>query len=345
VTSVYDPSVSSTKTLTVLATPVVTSVQVFRPDGQVVTANVYRGTAALPDKNLVVFTGQAVGVNVSGPFATDSVNWTIVSGPGALVGASIIDSPFPGIGGSSAYSVGYIGPVGFPLTAVPVTLRATSFEDPSKFTDVTFNLLGDPSGSVVTGISVLPNYPASQVPATTPASVDTNYWMPGTASQRTNVRRSTVIKTSTAGSGLGYALGSTLSVVSGASIASLTAIPVGGSQTDKYYNLIRNGNQSGWVVVRATSVHDPSKFKESGYYFRPQVFSIMALTQFAGPILNPVSPFDKANVLRIYNGGALTEPVTITSVNCTVAPSIEPQFGPFAEPDVNGRAITFSRIQ
>jgi Bacterial Ig-like domain (group 2) len=340
-TSTYDPSVSSTKIFIVAATPVVTSVQVYRPDGLAVTASVYRGTTTLPEKNLVVFTGRALGTNVPGLFATDSVNWSIVSGPGTLADAGLIDNPFPGIGGSYAYSASYIAPP-FPLTIVPVTLRATSFEDPNKFTDVTFQILPDPASSVVQSVILIGGYDAASVPAVNASDIDTNYYMPGANSVSFDIRRTFILKSSISGGGLGWTSGTTVSVVAGNSIASLIPIPIpSGYPGESYFNLTRNGTAGGWVVVRSTSVFDPTKFKEIAYYFKPQVFSLMAVTQTWGP--NPFGvPVGRSdNVLRVHNAGFPTVPIVITSaVNVSVYPLEEPPVPQPAEIDpANGRTI------
>lgn len=339
-TSIYDPTKSATKTITVLATPVVTAVNVYRPDGQVVTADVYRGTSALPEKNVVIFTGRAVGTNVPGQFASDAVNWSIVSGPGSL------GTPFgfPGVGEDPFYSVSYIAPAGPPSSPTPVTLRATSFEDPSKFTDVTFNILPEPLPGTVLFVGLTGGYEASQVPAMTPASIDTNYFMAGPNASTFDVRRTTILKSQVSGGSTGLTAGTMTTIVSGSSIATLIPIPIQpGYPGQSFYSLTRTpaGNAGGWVVVRSESIFSPGIYKEIAYYFKPQVFSIMALKQTWGPNPFGVPVGTRNNVLRVHNGGAPTDPIVVSAtLNCTVQPLREPPVPQPAEIDgVNGREI------
>lgn len=342
-TSVYDPSKTSTRTFTVVATPVVTAVNIYRPDGQAVTANVYRGSASDPEKNLVVFTGKAVGTNVPGLFASDGVNWTIESGPGQLFNVSqfLPSQRFPGIGGDDTYSVGYLADA-FPLTVATVRLRATSFEDPSKFAEAVFQLLPDLTSSSVTAVTLLQDYDPGSVPAINPSSIDTNFFMPGTNAPSFGIRRTTIVKAGVSGGGLGLTSGTTVTVTSGSSIATLVPIAImSGRPGESYFNLTRNGTQAGWVVVRATSVFDPSKYREFSYYFKPQVFSLMALTQTWGPNPFGIPVGTSDNVLRVHNGGDPTLPIVVTSaVNVSVYPLREPPVPQPAEIDeVNGREI------
>lgn len=338
-TSIYDPTKSSTKTITVLATPVVTAVQVNRPDGQPVTANVLRGTAALPEKNVVIFTGRAIGTNIPGPFASDGVNWTIVSGPGTL------GSPFgfPGLGEDSFYSVAYTAPPGPPSSPTPVTLRATSFEDPSKFTDVTFSIIPEPVAPVALFTLIAGGYDAASVPAVNPAAIDTNYLMPGASSLAFDIRRTTILKSTVSGAGAGLTQGTTVTLRIGGSVASLIPIPITpGYPGESYFSLTRTGTAGGWVVVRSTSVFNPSIFSEVAYYFKPQVFSLMALKQTWGPNSFGIPVGTRNNTLRVHNGGLPTDAVVVSAAtNCVVVPFREPPIAQPAEVDpANGRDVS-----
>jgi hypothetical protein len=335
-TSTYDPTKSSTKTITVVAAPVVTSVSAWRPDGRPLTSAVYKGSPSNPEKNLVVFSAKALGTNLTNLSATDQVLWTIVSGPGVLGDPTGQGLPVPG--SDPFYSTTYHAPSSSPVGNV--TLRATSFQDPSKFATITFPLQIDPPGDVANFTSIYLDYPANSIPAINPATIDTNYWMPGASAAQTDIRRNLLIKSSVSGSGLGLSQGTTVTIVSGSSVATLTPIPASGSASESYYNLTRIGTQSGWVKIRSDSTFDPAIFTEEAFYFRPQVFTIVAVMQYEGLSgRNEIVPADtRSNALRIYNGGALTEPIVVTSVNCTVSPSIEPGT-PLPELDTNGRAF------
>jgi hypothetical protein len=246
---------------------------------------------------------------------------------------------FPGIGSDEFYSISYIPPA-FPPTSPIVRLRATSFEDPSKFAEFTFTIVPRPIAASVESVAILGGFVAEAVPAVEPLTVDRNYYMPGASSQVFDIRRTTIVRTQVTGSGAGQTSGATAAIVSGGSVASLIPIPITpGYPGQSYYSLTRTGAAGGWVVVRATSVFNPAIYKEIAYYFKPQVFSIMALKQTWGPNPFGIAIGTSSNVLRIHNGGSPTQAVVVSSaVNCTVVPFLEPPIAVPAEVDpVSGR--------
>lgn len=322
--SVYDPTKTASLTYTVLAPVTINTIVPYRVDTQAVNATVYSGTPTDSDTQAVLYNANVSGVGIPNAFGDERVSWSIVSGPGSIIDPSLLSPArtFP------PFTIGFSVILQTGLTSATTVLRARSFADPSKFTDIAIPILPNPVNNV-TAITITDN-----LGQTSPA---TTFFEPGSGSAGANTRRTYKVVSTTFGSSSPAASGTTTAIVSGGSIATLT--PIASSPASrKEHLLVRNSGQSGWVKVRATSVADPSKYREQVYYFRPVVLSIMALTHFRASYDPTAAPTVKDNVVRFCWPG-LSEPITVTGTNCSlVGPPIEPPTT-WPERDSTGRAL------
>ena len=310
-----------------LAPVTINTIVPYRVDTQAVNATVYSGTPTDSDTEAVLYNANVSGAGIPNAFGDERVSWSIVSGPGSIIDPSLL-SPARAF---SPFTIGFSVILQTGLTSATTVLRARSFADPSKFTDTTIPILPNPVNNV-TAITI-----TDDLVQTSPA---TTFFEPGIGSAGASTRRTYKVVSTTFGSSSPAASGTTTAIVSGGSIATLT--PIASSPASrKEHLLVRNSGQSGWVKVRATSVADPSKYREQVYYFRPVAFSIMALTHFRASYDPTAAPTAKDNVLR-FNWPGLSEALTITGVNCSVTgPSMEPPNN-WLEKDAAGRALAIS---